>query len=179
MPARTRKLLLFANTARYLRPRQFFYFLLRRVLPSGHFRATLPDKLNINPRFTLLPTIVPSGQAGDDHVFRFLNLEKDFSSGIDWSDKSLPKLWRYNLHYFDYLLDPGRSGESKYNLIDSWIAHNSPGVGDGWEPYTVSLRIVNWIKYFASLGKEGVRQAWIDSLALQASWLEKNIEYHI
>jgi len=30
-------------------------------------------------------------------------------------------------------------------VYDDWISHNPPPAGDGWHPYTVSLRLVNWI----------------------------------
>ncbi|MGE0468505.1 MAG: heparinase II/III family protein [Nitrospira sp.] len=99
----------------------------------------------------------------------------------------MPKLWRYNLHYFDYLHDPARSPENKGLLITDWIQHNPPDTEDAWEPYTVSLRIVNWIKFFllqsAANSEEGnksfPRQQWVENLYLQAAWLEQNIEYHI
>lgn len=99
----------------------------------------------------------------------------------------MPKLWRYNLHYFDYLHDPQRSLESKCFLITDWIGHNPTGTEDAWEPYTVSLRIVNWIKFFLLLNVDGLgersegllRRVWVESLYQQALWLERNIEYHI
>ena len=114
--------------------------------------------------------------------------------------RDMPKLWRYNLHYFDYLHDPQRSFENKCCLITDWIQNNPPGTEDAWEPYTVSLRIVNWVKFFLSLsaasmknrtGAEGgtngefeefharLKHEWLKSLYSQALWLEQNIEYHI
>ncbi|BFU91064.1 MAG: hypothetical protein NTAFB01_22510 [Nitrospira sp.] len=99
----------------------------------------------------------------------------------------MPKLWRYNLHYFDYLHDPQRSLENKCFLITDWIQHNPAGTEDAWEPYTVSLRIVNWIKFFLLLNAAGPEDKserlptceWLDSLYQQVLWLERNIEYHI
>ncbi|MDC8447894.1 MAG: heparinase II/III family protein [Nitrospira sp.] len=99
----------------------------------------------------------------------------------------MPKLWRYNLHYFDYLHDPQRSFENKCFLITDWIQHNPPGTEDAWEPYTVSLRIVNWIKFFLSIrvtccedkSENLPKREWLGSLHQQALWLEHNIEYHI
>ena len=68
---------------------------------------------------------------------------------------------------------------TKAQLIDSWIAANAPTAGDGWEPYPLSLRVVNWIK--AWLGTELARppQPWLDSLATQLAWLERRLEYHL
>ena len=36
------------------------------------------------------------------HAFRFLNETRSLSQH-GWDDPAVPKLWRYNLHYFDDL----------------------------------------------------------------------------
>ena len=136
----------------------------------------------------MLPGISPSKSTGDDSYFCFLRQSKCHpSEHADWACKDMPKLWRYNLHYFDYLHDSERSLENKSLLITDWIKHNPPGTEDAWEPYTVSLRIVNWIKFFLLQnvidsepgGDQWPRFEWMESLYQQASWLEQNIEYHI
>jgi uncharacterized heparinase superfamily protein len=112
--------------------------------------------------------------------FTFLNLRKDFPGGcIDWRSMEMPKLWRYNLHYFDYLFDSGRAIEDRCRLIDGWIADNPVGAADAWEPFPISLRIVNWIKFFLGEGQGTATQARLASLCRQAAWLEKNIEHHL
>ncbi len=123
-----------------------------------------------------------------DAAFTFLNRKKVFDLGrIEWATADMPKLWRYNLHYFDYLHDPQRSYENKCSLMSDWIQRNPSGTEDAWEPYTVSLRIVNWIKWFL-LPERGsleeprerhLQQAWVESLYQQVQWLEHNIEYHL
>jgi len=118
----------------------------------------------------------------DPWSFRFLNIERTFADGsIDWISGELPKLWRYNLHYFDYLLDSNRSAVERAQIVDHWILQNPPGTQDAWEPYTASLRIVNWIKYFLSAAapSAAVSPHWIESLAAQCAWLRRNIEYHL
>lgn len=62
-------------------------------------------------------------------------------------------------------------------LIADWITHNPPTAGDGWEPYPTSLRIVNWIKW--SLAGNSLDAPTLQSLALQAAWLSKRLEWHI
>lgn len=135
----------------------------------------------------MAPGISALNSSGDDSHFCFLGRSKRFELGMgDWACKDMPKLWRYNLHYFDYLHDPQRSLENKCFLIADWTQRNPPGTQDAWEPYTVSLRIVNWIKFFLSMSasclEESERQPkreWVESLYQQALWLERNIEYHI
>src|SRR5690606_28107918 len=69
----------------------------------------------------------------------------------------------------------------KQQLIDSWIAGNPATAGDGWEPYPLSLRVVNWIKAWlqGGLASQPVPQHWLDSLATQLAWLERRVEYHL
>jgi uncharacterized heparinase superfamily protein len=118
----------------------------------------------------------------DDVTFRFLNIEVDLSRNettIDWSAQSQSRLWQYNLHYFDYLREPARPNNDKDRLIQSWIECNSQGFGTGWEPFTTSLRIVNWVFYMLQRPPEDIPLAWLDSLYLQTLWLEQNDEKHI
>lgn len=178
---------LYLRTASYLRPTQVFY-LLRNRLRLHSAERLLKAQVSFRPsvRFKIVGERVRSSY--DDVALTFLNKRKPLSNGVpDWSSNDMPKLWRYNLHYFDYLHDPQRSFENKCILIADWIQHNPPRTEDAWEPYTVSLRIVNWIKFFLSLNGAGLekgnknllRREWIDSLYQQALWLEHNIEYHI
>src|SRR5690606_9360255 len=64
-------------------------------------------------------------------------------------------------------------------IINVWIAGNPPMTGNGWEPYCLSLRIVNWVKFFSRLDEAELKQEWLRSLALQARALEHQLEYHI
>ena len=50
-------------------------------------------------------------------------------------------------------------------------------VGNGWEPYTISLRTVNWIKWF--LSGNNPKQQWLTSLFFQVQALEQQLEYHL
>jgi uncharacterized heparinase superfamily protein len=191
-----KRLLLFVRTLVYLRPSQILAQILKRVLPSPT-RVPQIHGLRLRPGVGISPCLPHSRLPGKDHAFCFLNQEKTFSDGgIDWASKDLPKLWRYNLHYFDYLQDTHRSTENKCYLISDWIEHNPPGTEDAWEPYTASLRIVNWMKFFQSLspssGDKGAageensqelkygmpKSKWLESLCQQALWLERNVEYH-
>lgn len=81
--------------------------------------------------------------------FRFLNVEHELVDSADWKSDQLPKLWLYNLHYFDDLNVQGAQGRNDWHsaLVARWVAENLPGQGTGWEPYTLSTRIVNWMKW--------------------------------
>lgn len=99
------------NTIRYLKPVQV-YGRLRRVKPrvSGkplHLRRREGPWQSAIARNN--PQIA-------QNRFRFLNEEREIQT---WNDKQIPKLWLYNLHYFDY---------PSADLIERWIQEN-PGVG--------------------------------------------------
>jgi len=111
--------------------------------------------------------------------FVFLNEESELSGPGSWNDSARGKLWLYNLHYFDDLNAVGALGRMDWHraLIQRWVEENPPTAGSGWEPYPLSLRIVNWIKW--ALQSNAMEPAWLDSLATQARFLRKRLEYHL
>lgn len=112
-------------------------------------------------------------------AFRFLNVERRIAGAQDWNRADWPKLWLYNLHYFDDLNAEGAQARSDWQraLLARWIAENPPAGGNGWEPYPTSLRIVNWIKW--ALAGNDLPAACLHSLAVQARWLRSRLEWHL
>ncbi len=106
----------------------------------------------------------PSAQIGPNK-FRFLNEEHEIQT---WNEAGISKLWLYNLHYFDHCT---------FDLIERWIADNPIGFGNGWEPYPIAIRIVNWIKWALNGGQ--LSKSAIRSLQLQAEYLSQTIEHHL
>ena len=167
------KLLKFYHTVKFLKPVQISNRILRK-LSIVNFNP--PSTCRNNPTGYWLPfSLLPSSYKGNSQ-FKFLNLTETVS---DWNDETKPKLWLYNLHYFDDLIQEEyiNRTEIHFKLIDSWIVQNPTMFGNGWEPYTISLRTVNWIKWFL-LGTDP-KQNWLDSLSLQVQALEQQLEYHL
>src|ERR1700754_2949338 len=163
---------LYFHTLRRLRPIQLRHQLKNRFFrqEQGRFQ---PGSPRVRRGLRAIPFLgSPGGAAAEDGSVRFLDAVRSAGQPRDWSAVEMPKLWRYNLHYFDYLLDQHLSSQRKSALIDDWIKCNPAGKGDGWEPYPTSLRIVNWAKYFLTLGIDGVPRNWLASLYNQAAWLE-------
>ena len=108
-----------------------------------------------------------------------LNQTGDFSGLGDWNAPSRPKLWLYNLHYFDWLAGPCADQAAAWNRgsIARWIHENPTGAGNGWEPYPLSLRVVNWIKWL--LGGNAPVAGMLDSLAMQVRFLTPSLEHHL
>ncbi len=179
------RVLRIARTVRYLRMSQLYWFIRRRVIKTQAVAPVVPDVILC--REFLWPTLPQalepdsSSSRNEDIAFCFLNVSRSFSaSAMHWAPQDVNRLWRYNLHYFDFLQD-ARSIAEKEFLIGDWIEKNPLGSEPAWEPYTASLRIVNWVKYLAALASRTSEScsAMLSSLYQQALWLEKNLEFHI
>jgi uncharacterized heparinase superfamily protein len=164
------------HTTRYLKPGQVIGRIrFRLVRPTPDLRPAPPLRAMDGP-WRAPPPRPQSWFPGD--VVRFLNVERRLDD-VGWDDPSIPKLWRYNLHYFDDLLAPDGAARraAQRAAIDRWIRENPPGTGSGWEPYPTSLRIVNWAKWVLAGGELGSEA--IQSLAVQARWLARRLEWHL
>lgn len=165
------------HTLRYLRPGQFIsrlrHHLYRPRLPESDLPGKrLPGGALVGPRHR------PESMTGEDR-FVFLNESGRIAGAGDWNDPDRDKLWLYNAHYFDDLNAHDADARRQWHraLVTRWIAENPPTAGNGWEPYPISLRAVNWIKW--DLRTDGLEVAAVDSLALQLRWLRRRLEYHL
>lgn len=165
------------NTVKYLKPiqikyRLYYLFLkkIRVVLGKRYLfsKESTVNVLNLKESIHIVPCYESENQ------FTFLNLEKKFNDKIDWNYSEYGKLWTYNLTYFDYLSHTNQK-ESLY-LLNSFV-ENISIVNDGLEPFPISLRGINWIKY---LSYSNIRDKKIEnSLYAQYSILLENLEYHL
>ncbi len=180
MSKKIRRWLRTFHTVRHLKLLQIWYFFLRRII--GPTRITsFPEELTLRKiSIHSVLQLKHTDDAFSDYSFDFLNSTLTFpKDGMNWCPADAQRLWRYNLHYFDFLRDAERPLSQKIALLDDWIANNPQGSEPAWEPYTASLRIVNWCLFFWSLPPEKIRSEWLSSLYLQARWLERNLELHI
>jgi uncharacterized heparinase superfamily protein len=168
---------LYVHTLRHLRPIQIAaraWLRLRRPLPD--LRAAPPMRPpggHYEP-----PPALEASLLGPD-VFRFLNVERRCAVASDWRPDDAAKLWTYHLHYFDDLnaQDADLRVAWHKQLLTRWIAENPPGTAQAWDPYPVSRRIVNCVKW--SLRGNTLAAAYRASLAVQTRWLAQRLEYHI
>lgn len=123
--------------------------------------------------------------------FHFLNRTVTFGEHIFWNPPEVERLWRYNLHYFDYawdlvLAEAATSDGEAYGcfrgLVESWVARNPIAQGVGWHAYPTALRIVNWI-YAAQAfqgrlaADEAFRPRFLASLFSQCRFLADHLEW--
>ena len=115
----------------------------------------------------------------DDHIasFQFLNLSRSYPlEEVQWNDNHYGKLWTYNLNYFDFLSQVEITLSEGLSLIRRFI-EATPEIKDGFEPYPISLRGINWIKF---LIKHQVEDQEIQKhLKGQYDLLLNKLEYHL
>ena len=123
-------------------------------------------------------------------TFCFLNRTETLPSSTLWDASKLPRLWRYNLHYFDWLWSLAGSGPNGWEIAKGfatdWIENHLPRRGaTGWEPYPTSLRLTNWSLFFLGHWRELTLadKEFFDQLTLsmwrQYQLLSRHVEYHI
>ncbi len=109
----------------------------------------------------------------------FLNQKGTITNPEDWNCPTKPKLWLYNLHYFDDLCANNALERQSihHQFIQKWIDNNPPCLGNGWEPYPISLRLVNWVKWCSV--QRDISPIIVKSMFEQAHVLTQQLEYHI
>ena len=174
------------HTVRHLRPVQVYGRLWHRLARPRVDARPAPPLASLPGAWTAPAWREPSLRevSPGRYAFSFLSVERTLSEAGGWDDTGVPRLWRYNLHYFDDLVARGAASRRDVHraLIARWIAENPPGAGSGWEPYPISLRVVNWIK--AELSERAAGRALLDdaanaSLAVQLRWLRGRLERHL
>lgn len=171
-----KKLRLYYFTLRHLKPKQIFFQVYYRL--SKLMRIDKVDVLASAPPSTILNLkdsidSPPSFQKG---AFKFLNLEKTFTGDIDWNFKDYGKLWAYNLNYFDYLNQDEIETTEGLSLLDAFCkqpTHRS----EGCEPYPISLRGINWIKFFS--WRKITNTTYNAHLYGHYKFLASRLEYHL
>ncbi len=170
-------LLRYWNTLRYLKPIQVAGRVRFRFKPAlEEFGLPLMRREMIGQ--WQRPIVRPVSLISEAQ-FSLLGMEYALPQTDGWDDERIDKLRRYNLHYFDDLTAPeGReAGRWHGAWITRWILENPLRIGTGWEPYPTSLRIVNWIKW--ALAGNVTPDGFERSLALQARWLSRRLEWHL
>lgn len=171
------KIARYYHTLKYLKPIQIYGQCLNRL----HKKSKISKNIKTPPLRKRTSSWVESGIIKKDKLHTKLELEclhfkEDISDKKVWCDENKTRLWLYHLHYFNYL-----TTSDNIDLVLRWINENPKFKGPGWEPYPLSLRIVNWIKYLIKNDNmpDKTRTTILTSLAQQIHYLSRHIEIHI
>ncbi len=164
------------HTIKYLKLRQIYYRLWYRFKRID-FNLNIDSSLRTPAQNFIAPIVKP--RQIYYQTATFLNKSVDIASSNIWNDLNQDRLWLYNLHYFNDLQCHTDAQHHVFlqNLIQRWTQENPPLDGCGWEPYPLSLRIVNWIKWH--LQGNPLPEKIQTHLAMQAQVLFQKIEWHL
>lgn len=150
-----RKALLYARTIRRMKP----------SMMACRLKGLRKVPLMAPPRVKFLSLAIPSLDCDEAYFCRFdvdalarneffLINERHKVDLSCWNVPEASHLWNFNLHYFEFCIPLAAryaSGGSREDvdqfkrLILTWIAACKYPLGDAWHPYTISLRLVNWL----------------------------------
>lgn len=177
------------RTVRHLRGRQVLAQAKRR-LPGRQARRGDPSEPAPAIRWQPDTFPTPAGGADVDRAdvlagrLSFVGRAETVGFPPCWEPEDVPRLWRYNLHYHEFLWRlPYQDART---VVLDWIERHPPGARrPGWEAYPTSLRLVNWCALFFGRHAErtcadpAFRQALWVSVRDQARHLMRNLEWHL
>lgn len=194
------KIGLYANTIRYLKPEQVFWRVgkkmgLKCALKGAHPTKELGQRIGIAiPELDHDPVFLNRfcvEELMKDRV-TFLHEAENFDWEGIWHINGRSPLWNFNLHYFEYIHPLAKryldTGDKQYldkavQIIRGWIRQNPKEQrGDGWSAYTISLRLTNWLSFYASASQyldDSFRKELEDSIFAQYVYLSGHLEKEI
>jgi hypothetical protein len=170
---------------------------LRRMVPMlepsiPRLRRSCPMVLRkIGPTGTRSPVLCPEGTKSlvewDTATFCFQQEARSLGWPVDWAATEAPLLWRYHLHYHDWLWWlPAGDIEKLKQAVSDWIdGHRCSTKAVGWQPYPLSLRLINWSLLMLEHHRgilQGDTEFWqklLHSYEDQWRWLECHVEWHL
>lgn len=148
------------------------------------FRSKYRTLVNHKPMFSLYRKGKPlnfqpyilANASYNANTFTFLNQSVSFKNDVDWDYMDKGKLWCYNLNYFDFLNQPN-TPEPIGKALMFLLIDKLPKLQNANEPYPISLRGINWVKF---ISKHNIESKTIDRyLFSQYRILLDNIEWHL
>src|SRR6056300_1276633 len=170
-----RKLFLYVNTIKFLKPKQIFFLILRRVLKFNdlkEYRKFNRGFQNIHLDFEPDQKNTITGE-----FFEHLNHLLSIDEIETWKKSDHTYMSVFSINYFDYInssLNPNIS----LDLINKWVQLPLIKNDLALKPYPTSLRLVNWLKFY-SRTKAVPSTEVVESMHTQAEHLYKNLEYEL
>ncbi len=172
------KIIRLFETIKYLKFKQVYFRIFYFVISI--FKTKLQIKFPITKEsnsisLNLLNSINPENIYRKE-IFTFLNISKKFEGSVDWNFSEYGKLWTYNLTYFDFANQKSIDVNAALDLIHGFTKKQYY-LKDAMEPFPISLRGLNWIKFFTY---NQIKDKTADnSLYAQYDVLMNHLEYHL
>ncbi len=168
------------HTVKHLRFEQWYYRFYYKVKKAFYRYPQVPVKaLEAASSFPKIQFPLRDDAAlykARGNTFSFLNKSHSFGNNIDWNYGAEGKLWTYNLNYFGWLNDEDIPLAERVATISDHCSKEDL-LKDGAEPYPISVRGMNWIKFFS---RHDIRESTFDEcLYRQYDKLAAFPEYHL
>lgn len=194
---------LYISTVKHLRPSQVAYRIWRRLggrtplrfryTPDPDLSKVRIESIPVMPELDFDPAFLTRFDVDailDDRI-ELLHHEEQVDWNESWHAELSTPLWRFNLHYHEYLLPLAKAhldtGDGRYldkakSIVDAWMdsCPRSRG-GVAWDPYVISMRAVNWLAFLGELSSvleedDGFVARVNASLAEQYAHLSQHLE---
>lgn len=171
------KIGLFYRTVRYLKFIQFYYRLFyairSKLLKEKKYTKSVEKEL----KSLIWKPLYWYNNIYYKGTFCFLNITKTFNNDlINWNFKGNGTLWGFNLNYFDFLNQKEITKAEGLKLIRNYISQDTL-IKVGKEPYPISLRGINWVKF---LSHHNITDVVINNYLYNDYFrLLNNLEYHL
>ncbi|ARJ66560.1 hypothetical protein WV31_13220 [Magnetospirillum sp. ME-1] len=170
---------------RHLRPAQLahrlWYRLRRPLFASSWWERRVLSAGPVSAALALVPSPPPwPGDAAQAALIaagriRLLGVEHPVG---DWRAEGQSHLWRFTLHYFEWLDHLAAAGDAATarRLVEDWMTGH--GVPDplAWHPYPLSLRLFAWLSHAGFLldgAEAGFAGRFLAALDRQAAHLAR------
>ena len=170
-----KKVTLYYNTIKYLKLKQLYYQINNKIKVNKKKNIKYTGEIHVNP--LKMENFIDSYHSYQSLSFTFLNIKHEFiDNSIHWDLPDYGKLWTYNLNYFEFLNQVDISVDEGLKLISDFIS-SYDNLNNAHEPFPVSLRIINWVKF---ISRHQIRNAEIDKILYSDLLnLSLNPEYHL
>lgn len=194
------KLGLYADTIKSMKASQIYYRIRKMLKMDCGIGCTVTSDAGQAESITTVPELdfdpvfverFPADEILADKI-TILHTSKEFHWNQKWHFDDKSALWNFNLHYFEYLfslIDAYKKTEDrKYldksvEIINCWIDQNPQNNGgEGWSPYTIDLRLTNWLSYYSYVNEEleaEFKKKMLKSIHEQYAFLSRHLEKDI
>lgn len=165
-------------TIRYLKAVQVIYQIRQRLKKKRALRYYEKDLPSSVTSLVLIQFPSKKYTADSQGNFTYLNLSKSFPNQVNWNFMEYGKLWNYNLQYIDFINQDNLAEGVRLN----WLRNLYKALYSGelpLEPYPVSLRVMNLIRFLSRQPNKEPYNDIIIALRAELFYLSKNYEYHI
>ena len=168
---------LYWRTARHLKPSQILARLVDWLVPVGTPKDGPPPAERPRIGDWVAPAARPNSLE-DGWIFDLLNVRATWDAVVA-SPEQQELLWLYRFHDFEDLVaaDAEQRRELHAEWIRRWIEAYPPMTVPAWDPYPISMRAGNWVRWALAGGT--LDDSARASLARQMRRLARRLEYHL